>query len=561
MAETLYDAVIVGSGASGGWAAKLLSEAGWRVAIVDAGRRQSDANFTEHEPAFRLKYREMAPEVLRRERPIQMMAANEFNYSWFASDLEEPYTTPPDMPFDWVGRLRVTGGRTNVWGRQSYRYSDLDFQAASFDGYGEDWPIRYADVAPYYDRVEEYIGVSGLAEGLPQLPDGHFQPAMAFRCCEAIFRERVKKKLGWTVTMGRSANLTRPLHGRAPCHYCGPCYQGCVTHSYFNSAFTTVADALATGRCDLIPNAMVYRVEMNAAGDRARGVVYVDRQTRRLHRVRGARVILAAQAQESVRILLNSADARHPLGLGNASGALGHYLMDNVWVGGGATGEFPEAMERPAASAPSRPNGIYVVNFRNLDAKTRSRDFIRGFGYQTWADAPTPNLRAPGFGDAFKRAILDPQPGRISLKGFGACLPRYDNFVEIDPGGLRDAFGIPVLRIHMRFGDNERAMIADMATAATEMMEAAGARNIQPYAIFDRHPGLGIHEAGIARMGRDASRSVLNEYQQCHEVKNLFVLDASGFVSLGCQNPTLTIMALAMRSSEAMLARAGRGEV
>ncbi|HKS90574.1 MAG TPA: hypothetical protein VJQ83_01500, partial [Tepidiformaceae bacterium] len=224
-----FEALVVGSGASGGWAAKRLSEAGLKVALVDCGRPQVDANFTEHKPQFELKYRDHAPEVIKKTRPVQKdcYACMEYNYDWFANDLDEPYTTPKDMPFSWQGRLRVTGGRTNVWGRQSYRLSDLDFKAASHDGYGEDWPLSYKDLAPYYDIVEEYVGITGIPEGVYELPDGKFQPPMGLTCSEVLLRNKVKEKLGWTVTLGRSANLTKPTNGRAPCHYCGPCERGC----------------------------------------------------------------------------------------------------------------------------------------------------------------------------------------------------------------------------------------------------------------------------------------------------------------------------------------------
>src|SRR5437667_1991668 len=264
--KTSFDALVVGSWASGGWAAKRLSEAGLSVALVDAGRPQSDANFTEHKSGFELKYRDMARDVIRRTRPRQTecYACTEYNYDWFCNDLEEPYTTPDKMPFSWQGRMRVTGGRTNVWGRQSYRLSDLDFKAASYDGYGEDWPLSYKDLAPYYDIVEDYVGITGIPEGVYELPDGKFHPPMGLTCAEVLLRNRVKEKLGRTVTLGRSANITKPINGRAPCHYCGPCECGCVTHSYFNSAFTTVADAVKTGNCAHIPNAMVSRVLMGA---------------------------------------------------------------------------------------------------------------------------------------------------------------------------------------------------------------------------------------------------------------------------------------------------------
>ncbi len=548
--KTRFDVIVVGSGASGGWACKRLTEAGIKVALIDCGRPVPESEYSEHRPAFQLPYRDRAPHVIERTRPIQKLFCNEFNYHWFANDLEEPYTTPEGMPFTWVGRLRVTGGRTMVWGRQSYRFSDLDFKAASRDGYGVDWPISYKDLEPYYDLVEEYVGVTGMAEGVPELPDGRFQPPMGLTCAETLFRRRVKDKLGWTVTLGRSANLTRPTHGRAPCHYCGPCERGCVTHSYFNSAFTTVADAAKTGNLTHITNAMAYQVLMDAERNRARGVLYVDRATRQLGEVRGRVVLLCAQSLESVRILLNSANPQYPNGLANSSGALGHYLMDHIWVGGGARGEFPQFAARPNADGPNRPDGIYVIRFRNRTTGPRWKNFLRGYGFQGGSSLNF-NFHATGFGEAFKRAVFEGVPV-LGLGGFGECLARWENYVEIDPNVV-DAYGIPVLRIHMKFGENEHAMIDDMAVSASEMLEAAGAKNISPFTVHNREPGRGIHEVGIARMGGNPKTSVLNPFQQTHDIKNLFVMDGSGFPSSACQNPTLTIMALCVRSCDYLM--------
>src|SRR3989442_1269582 len=428
-----FDVIVVGSGASGGWAAKRLSEAGIKVALVDAGRPQSDQDFTEHMPPFQLRYRDRAADWIRRTRPVQKdcYACMEYNYQWFANDLEEPYTTAPDMPFSWQGRMRVTGGRTNVWGRVSLRLSDLDFHAASHDGYGEDWPLSYKDVEPYYDLVESYVGIAGQAAGLPQLPDGKFQPAMAMTCPEAALRNRVKEKLGWTVTPSRTANLTRPLNGRAPCHYCGPCERGCVTRSYFNSAFTTVADALKTGNCTHVPNAMVYKVLMNRESNRATGVLYVDRNSRQVKEVHARVVVLCAQALESVRILLNSANRQYPNGLANSSGALGHYLMDHIWVGGGATGEFPDLPAEPTVNGPNRPNGIYIIRFRNPASGQRSKNFLRGYCFQLGGSSEF-NFKALGYGPAFKQALRQPIT-TLGMGGFGECLANWDNYVELDP--------------------------------------------------------------------------------------------------------------------------------
>jgi choline dehydrogenase-like flavoprotein len=556
--KVAFDVIVVGSGASGGWAVKRLSEAGLKVALVDAGRPHGPNEFQEHKPSFELEHRNRTPEFVRRTRPIQGGAGcDEFNYKWFCNDLEEPYTTPAGKPFTWLGRMRLTGGRTNVWGRQSYRLGDLDFKAASFDGFGEDWPISYKDLEPYYDLVEEYVGISGLAEGLEELPDSRFLPAMALTCAETRLRKRVKDRLGWTVTPGRAAVLTKPKGKRAPCHYCGPCNRGCAVHAYFNSAFTTVADALATGNCTHIPNAMVYKVLTDKDTHRATGVLYIDRETREPREVHAKTVVLCAQALESVRILLNSADRQHPGGLGNSSGVLGRYLMDHIWVGGGARAEFPDLTRTPSLDGPNRPNGIYVTRFRNT-RKSRHPGFLRGYGFQG-GETTTFDWRAPGFGEKYKKGVRLPVT-TIGLGGFGECLPYEDNFVEIDKGVV-DTYGIPVLRISMTFRENEHAMIDDMGQTAAEMLEAAGGKNVASFVVHDRAPGLGIHEVGVARMGNLPGKSVLNAFQQSHDVKNLFVMDGSGFPSSACQNPTLTIMALAVRSCDYLMEELRKGNL
>jgi choline dehydrogenase-like flavoprotein len=545
-----YDVIVVGSGASGGWACKRLAEAGLKVCLLEAGRPQSNSNFTEHKPLFELKYRDLAPEIVRKTRPIQsgFDICTEYNYEWFCNDLEEPYTTPSDKPFHWLGRVRMTGGRTNVWGRVSLRFSDFDFKAASHDGFGENWPLSYKDLEPYYDLVENYVGVCGQAEGLSELPDGKFQPPMPLTCQEMLLRNRAKEKLGWIVTPARSANLTRPLKGRAACHYCGPCERGCQSRSYFNSAFTTVADAVKSGNCTLISNAMVHKVLMDRDTRRARGVLYVDRVTRQTREIYARVVILCAQAQESVRILLNSANPQDPNGLGNSSGVLGHYLTAHIRSAGGS-GEMSAFGAQPTLAGPHRPVGFYVPRFRNTKGGPKSKDFLRGYGYEgdTQVDF---NWGAGGFGEAFKKSLREAQV-QIDVTGFGEVLSRWDNYVEIDKNKV-DRFGIPVLRIHMSNGSNEDAMIKDMGQSAGELLEAAGAKNIRTYA--DPPKGRwAVHEGGIARMGADPKKSVLTQFQQTHDVKNLFVMDASGFPSNPCQNPTLTIMALCVRSCDYLM--------
>jgi choline dehydrogenase-like flavoprotein len=553
-----FDVLIIGSGASGGWAAKRLSEAGLKVAILEAGRPQSAANFTEHKPPFDLKYHNLTREPLRKRQPIQskIYAISEYNHDWFCDDLDEPYSTPADKPYNWLGRMRMVGGRTNVWGRVSLRYSDLDFKAASRDGYGEDWPLTYKDIAPYYDLVERYVGVTGLAEGLEQLPDGQFLPPMPFKCQELQLRDRVKDKFGRTVTISRAANLTQPLNGRKPCHYCGPCERGCMTHSYFNASFTTVTDALKSGNCTLITNAMVAKVLMDPTTQRARGVEYIDRESRATREVYGKVVIVCAQTQESTRLLFNSATPQHPGGLGNSSGVLGHYFTSHPTYAGGS-GEFPALGEKPSMGGPVRPVGIYIPRFRNLRKDPPYKKFLRGYGYEGYTSLGF-HWSAPGYGEAYKQALREPQVS-ISLSGYVEMLPQWNNRLEIDPN-LKDAYGIPAIRIHMANGENEQAMLKEVDASACEMLEAAGAKNVQANT-WPEVPYWAAHETGTARMGLDPKKAVLNGFQQTHDVKNLFVMDASSFPSNPAQNPTLTIMALCVRSCDYLMEEMKRGEL
>jgi choline dehydrogenase-like flavoprotein len=554
--QQTYDVIVVGSGATGGWAAKRCAEAGLKVALLEAGRSVSPREFTEHVPNFQLKYRNHSPEVMR-TRPIQRQcyACMEYNYEWFVNDLENPYSTPPDKPFTWQ-RLRILGGRSLVWGRQSYRLSDVDFKAASRDGYDVDWPISYTDLAPYYDIVEAYVGITGAAEGDQMLPDGKFLPPMKMSCGEIRLRESTKKKFGRTLTIGRAAILTQPHNGRAPCHYCGPCERGCFTYSYFSSPFTTVKDALKTGNCTLITDAIVSHVDIDSTANKARGVTFLHRTTKETKQIRGKAVVLCAQALESTRILLNSSTGEYPNGLANSSGLLGHYLMDHV-VGGGASGTFEDLNERPSANPPHRPNGTYLVRFRNTPAEGRHPDFIRGYGFQGGSE-PGFNLDAPGIGAEYKKAVKQGQY-YVSLGAFGESLARFDNFCEIDPD-LKDAWGIPALRISMTHGKNEAALMHDAGMTAAEMLEAAGARNIR-VTTGTEMPGMAIHEVGTARMGNDAKKSVLDPFCRSHDIGNIVVADGSCFVSSACQNPTLTMMALCVRACDHLIGRFKRNEV
>jgi glucoside 3-dehydrogenase (cytochrome c) catalytic subunit len=553
--EEIFDAVIVGSGATGGWAAKQLTEAGMKVLVLEAGGALNpEKDYTEHLAPYEVKYRGFSPEI-KRTRPIQSRcyACSEYNYQWFVNDLENPYITPPDKPYNWF-RLRVLGGRSLAWYRLCYRFSDLDFKAARHDGYGEDWPLSYADLEPYYDLVEKFIGVSGAAERLPQLPDGRFLPPMPMTCGELLLRDAARRKFGRTVTIGRQANLTAPHNGRPPCHYCGPCERGCITHSYFSSPSVTLPAAQATGRLTLVTDAVVSQVTTDLNTGRASGVRYVDRSTRQVREVRGKIVILCAQALESARILLNSSSRHFPNGLANSSGALGHYLMDHI-SGFGANGVMPMLTSKPWVGPPRRPNVVYVPRFQNVT--DRHPGFIRGYGLQGSSQADFA-FQAAGFGREFKEAVK--RGGwSIYLKAYGECLPRRENYVELDPEVV-DAWGIPALRVVAAFGDNELKMGHDAASAAAEMLEAAGAREIKLQSTPDVF-GNSIHDVGTTRMGDDPRKSVLNQYCQSHDIPNLFVMDGGCFVSSPCQNPTLTMMAIVCRCCAYLVGRFKKGEI
>ncbi len=549
MAAPSFDAIVVGSGITGGWAAKELCERGLKTLVLEAGRPIDPArDYVEHVPPWEMKFRGLGDrKALERDHFIQRhcYACNEYSGKFFVNDRENPYTFDPDKPFHWI-RGRQVGGRSIMWGRQVYRWSDLDFGANARDGFGVDWPIRYAEIAPWYDHVERFIGVSGERLGLPQLPDGQFLPPMALNCAEQVVQEGIAKRFAGerVLTIGRVAILTVPHGGRAACHYCGPCERGCITRSYFNSIGVTLPVAQATGRLTLRPYSVVHSVIFDEQRGRAAGVRVIDAQTKEALEFRARVVFLCASTLESTRILLNSRTARFPTGLANSSGQLGKNLMDHT-MGGGANGTIPGLEDRTVHG--NRPNGIYVPRFRNV--KTAHPDFLRGYGFQGGAGRPGWGRVAsqPGFGVELKRALRSPGPWGFSFYGFGECLPRPTNYVELDAEKV-DAWGVPVLRIHCQWSDNEHKLLHDMSVTAAEMLEAAGAKDIKPF-VDDNAPGLTIHEMGTARMGRDPKTSVLNAHNQCHDVKNLFLTDGACMASTANQNPSITYMALTARAA------------
>jgi len=561
MATNTYDAVIVGSGITGGWAAKELTEKGLQVLVLEAGRTiVPERDYVEHLPVWELKYRgwDNRPDR-QRTQFIQRQcdyACDEFSHQFFVNDIENPYSSEAGKPFAWI-RGRQVGGKSITWGRQSYRWSDLDFEANLREGLAVDWPIRYQDIAPWYDYVEEFAGISGQAEGLAQLPDGKFLPPMEMTCAELDFRAALTMSYDDRImTIGRAAVLTRTHKGRAACHYCGICHRGCITQSYFSSLNSTLPAAQKTGRLRIRPYSVVHSLAFNPATRRVSAVRVIDATTRQTLEFKGTIVFLCASTLESTRILLNSTSPEFPNGLANSSGELGHNLMDHH-MGSGADGVMPGHQDKMAFG--NRPNGIYVPRFRNV--KTKHKDFLRGYGYQGDGSRQGWNraLRMPGLGAEFKRRIREPGPWMMSLGGFGECLPNHNNYVETD-GNKLDAWGIPTLKIHCEWSKNERAMSRDMATEAAEMLALAGAKDISVSAEITP-PGLAIHEMGTARMGRDRKTSVLNEYNQAHDVKNLFVTDGACMVSSSCVNPSLTYMAITARACDYAVSKMKKNEL
>jgi choline dehydrogenase-like flavoprotein len=542
MTNTDFDAIVVGSGMTGGWAAKELTQLGLRTLVLEAGRPiVPEQDYVEHKPPWEVPFRGLGDRrTVAARQPVQRhsVSFDEWSHVFWTDDADNPYSTPADRPFFWF-RARQVGGKSIIWSRQVYRWSDLDFEANARDGIAVDWPIRYADIAPWYDRVERFIGVSGRKEGLAHLPDGPFLPPMALNCVEQHVQQRMAEKFGRSrlLTIGRVANLTVPHNGRAPCHYCGPCHRGCITRSYFSSVNATLPAARATGRMTLMPFSIVRSLTANRDKRRVTGVRVIDARTK-AERAYTARVIfLCASALESARILLNSE-------LANSSGQVGRNIMDHI-KGGGAGGEFAGWTDRRVIG--ERPNGIYVPRFRNLTS--RHPDFIRGYGFQGAADRDgwRAALRAPGIGAALKARLTELGPWSMGFWGFGEMLPRAENRATIHPT-LVDAWGIPALHIECQWSDNELAIHRDMNATAAELLETAGARNIEPSSSVPSTPGGTNHEMGTARMGRDPKTSVLNQWNQSWDVPNLFVTDGAAMTSSACQNPSLTYMALTARA-------------
>ncbi len=543
-----FDAIVVGSGISGGWAAKELTEKGLNVLLLERGKNvehvKDYVNATKGPWEYphrggRTKAMEEAYPVLRRDYPL-----NEKNLDWWASDQDSPYTEV--RRFDWYRGYQV-GGRSLMWGRQSYRLGDLDFEANARDGIAVDWPIRYADIAPWYDLVERHAGISGTVEGLSQLPDGQFQPAMPLNCVEEQVATRLRGLYDGRrrIIPGRTANLTQPLPGRTPCQYRNACWLGCPYGAYFSTQSSTLPAAVATGRLTLMPYQIVHEVLFDREARRATGVRAMDALSEEVVDYRARVVFLCASALNSTWILMRSATDEWPDGLGSSSGELGHNLMDHHFRCG-ADGEVEGFDDRDVFGR--RPTGFYIPRYRNLGGERR--DYLRGFGYQGgagregWGRA----VAELGVGGAFKDRMATPGRWTIGATAFGEMLPSHDNRVTLDTTKT-DRWGMPVLAMDCATGENERLMRRDMIADMAEMLEQTGVRNVRTYDA-EYFPGMGIHEMGTARMGRDRRTSVLNGNNQVWDAPNVFVTDGACMTSAACQNPSLTYMALTARAAD-----------
>lgn len=565
---TVWDAVVVGSGVSGGIAAMELAEKGLKTLVLERGRNVrhiADYPTVDTKPwEFRFPGGRVPKAELDRHYPKQQRTGytiNDATKHFYIRDDEHPYTEA--KRFDWIRSYQV-GGRSLVWGRQSYRWSDLDFEANAREGIAIDWPIRYADLAPWYDRVEEFIGVSGQAENLPQLPDGRFQPAFEMNCVEKHMKEKVEARFpGRRITMGRTAHITKATDaqkklGRVECQNRNQCSRGCVFGAYYSSVSSTLIAAANTGNMTLQPDAVVTAIVFDGATGRASGVRVRDAHTKEEVEIKAKVIFLCASALNSAWLLMHSTSTRFPDGIGAGSGELGRNVMDHHFLVG-ASAEAVGWEDRYYKGR--RPTGFYIPRFRNLGDAATKKEFARGYGYQGGASRQGwQRLVAElGFGREMKEALTQPGPWTVGMTAFGEMLPNHNNRITLNRDVL-DINGLPTLTMDVEIGENERRMRRDMQDSAVEMLEASGFRNVTGYD-RDYGPGLGIHEMGTARMGRDPRTSVLNAHNQVHECLNVYVTDGACMTSAACVNPSLTYMALTARAADHAVNALKRGEL
>jgi choline dehydrogenase-like flavoprotein len=543
---TQFDAIVIGSGITGGWAAKELAQKGLKVLMIERGR------LIEHIKDYTTETKAPWEMPLRgfvdvHNYPVQSQGRDfdEWTQSHFVNDLENPYQTDADAPFSWIRGYQL-GGRSLVWGRQCYRWSDTDFGANKLDGHGVDWPIRYRDLAPWYDHVEEFIGVSGSKEDLPQLPDGRFQPPMALNVVEQSLKSRIEKAYpDRRMIIGRVANLTEGKEGRAPCQYRSICGRGCSYGAYFSTQSSTLPAARATGNLTLLTDHLVERIDYDPTTRRVVGVSGFDTKTRAGFSYGAKMIFLCAGSFNSVGVMLRSASVDHPSGLANSSDMLGRYIMDHANTLS-AMAAIPGFEGHTTFG--NRPTGIVIPRFRNVS--DRDPRFTRGYSYQggAYQSSWPRGGAAPGLGRALKEELRSAGPWKFALVGFAECLPHRDNRITLD-SVAKEPNGLAQIRIRLKFGDNENALLSDAAEQAKAMLGLSGAKNPLSFAT-PGPPGTAIHEMGGARMGLDPKTSLLNGHNQAHDVPNLFVTDGACMASSACQNPSLTYMALTARAAD-----------
>jgi len=544
-----YDAIVIGSGMSGGWAAKELCEAGLKTLVLERGRivqhLKDYPDIDKESWDWELRGGVTPADKKKHYKAVRTNWLGEGNKDFYANDEENPYTEI--KPFMWL-RAHQMGGRSQLWGRQTYRWSDLDFEANAKDGHGIDWPIRYKDIDPWYTYVEKYIGISGEAIGLPQLPDSHFLPPMELNCVEKDVKARIEKNFpGRNLIIGRVAHLTVPHNGRGQCQSRNKCGMGCPFSAYFSSTSVTLPAANATGNMTIRPWSIAHSIIYDEQKGKATGVKVIDAESGEMVEYHAKIIFCNASTLSSTRILLNSTSNRFPNGLGNDSGELGHNLMDHTYRVG-AMGVFEGHEDKYYKGR--RPNGIYIPRYWNINEQTQSDKFVRGFGYQGGA------YRAgwgrggnmDDFGADFKKSLInDPGPWNFFITGFAECLPYHENKVTLDTNSL-DKWGQPTLAIDCEWKDNELALNKQIQEDALEMLEKSGLKDIIGF--DNKHePGFGIHEMGTARMGDDPKTSVLNAHNQVHGCENVFVTDGACMTSNSCVNPSLTYMALTARAA------------
>ena len=545
--DTTYDAIVIGSGISGGWAAMELCRKGLKTLLLERGRDVK--HIVDYKTAnlnpWDFEHRLLNTTKDTLNSPIQSDFYDEGSRDYFVNDQEHPYIQTKE--FNWVRGYQV-GGRSLTWGRQCYRLSDLDFEANVKEDIAVDWPIRYKDIAPWYDHVESFIGISGTKEGLSHLPDGEFLPGMELNCIEKHLAQSIKHHDHHRLlTIARVANLTRGWDDRGPCQYRNLCSRGCPFGGYFSSNSSTIPAAMATGNLTLRPFSIVSEVLYDTQRQKAKGVRVIDALTKEVYEFSAKIIFLNASTIGTASILLNSQSDRFPEGFGNESGQVGHHLMDHH-SSAGAYGRHEEYSDTYYKGR--RPCGFLVPRYRNLPGMDKM-NFLRGYNLQghgerrEWMDTTS---HETGFGRSFKEKLSKPGPWTVWMAGWGECLPYFDNRIELDKT-QKDQWGLPLVRIDFSYQENEKKMMDDICTSSEEILNKAGFKDIEVFN-YKKVPGSTVHEMGTARMGRDPRTSVLNGHNQLHDVKNVFVTDGSCMTSSACQNPSLTYMALTARACD-----------